>query len=92
MLWGSTRVVLECGLFSGSGRCATQVVSLTGLPNRAVAAQQLCTGVALSEVSCEFCENKLGVTYVVAPDARNQYKAAVLEFQLPKHPELNCKL
>ena len=48
--------------------------------------------VALSEVSCEFCENKLGVTYVVAPDARNQYKAAVLEFQLPKHPELNCKL
>ena len=32
-----------------------------------------------SEVSCEFCENKLGVTYVVAPDARNQYKAAVLE-------------
>lgn len=28
----------------------------------------------ICEVSCEFCENKLGVTYVVAPDARNQYK------------------
>eukprot|EP00931_Biecheleriopsis_adriatica_P056324 TRINITY_DN33375_c0_g1_i1.p1 TRINITY_DN33375_c0_g1~~TRINITY_DN33375_c0_g1_i1.p1 ORF type:complete len:262 (-),score=63.49 TRINITY_DN33375_c0_g1_i1:60-845(-) len=26
------------------------------------------------EVSCEFCDNKLGVTYAVAPDARNAYK------------------
>ncbi|CAE7460934.1 MOH1 [Symbiodinium pilosum] len=28
----------------------------------------------ICEVSCEFCDNKLGVTYVVAPDARNEYK------------------
>lgn len=28
----------------------------------------------IREVSCEFCDNKLGVTYVVAPDAHNQYK------------------
>lgn len=28
----------------------------------------------IREVCCEFCDNKLGVTYVVAPDARNEYK------------------
>eukprot|EP00913_Durusdinium_trenchii_P000066 g60.t1 len=28
----------------------------------------------IREVSCEFCDNKLGVTYKVAPDARNEYK------------------
>jgi len=28
----------------------------------------------IREVSCEFCDNKLGVTYVLAPDGHNQYK------------------
>lgn len=28
----------------------------------------------IREVSCEFCENKLGVTYVVAPDEKQEYK------------------
>jgi len=28
----------------------------------------------IREVSCEFCDSKLGVTYVLAPDAHNQYK------------------
>lgn len=34
----------------------------------------------IREVSCEFCDNKLGVTYCVAPDARNEYKVGKFLF------------
>ena len=38
----------------------------------------------IREVACEFCDNKLGVTYVVAPNVRNQYKAVTQsEIEVP---------
>lgn len=76
----------NCRIFCGADVLSSNYQAMTG-PGYLIATTQNVTYAPetqsvlyttgtykIRQVWCEFCDNKLGVTYVVAPDARNQYK------------------